>query len=196
VRLFILTRHAESELNVTRRVNGDPAVEVRLTERGREQAQALGEQTANIPLDVCVVTRFGRTRETAEIALGGRDVPITVEPLLDDIDVGELEGRTIADYREWKSVHARNESFPAGESLDDAALRYAAAFQRLLELPPSRVLVVCHEIPIRYALNAAAGSEQLDGPVHDLVNAVPYLFDDDALTRAAAGIARLVGAAA
>jgi broad specificity phosphatase PhoE len=196
VRLFILTRHAESELNVTRRVNGDPGVEVHLTERGREQARALGEQTANVALDVCIVTRFGRTRETAEIALAGRGVPISVEPLLDDVDVGELEGRTIADYREWKSVHARHESFPAGESLDAAARRYAVAFERLLELPQARVLVVCHEIPVRYALNAAAGSEQLDGPVHDLVNAVPYLFDEDALKRAAAGIGRLVGAAA
>jgi broad specificity phosphatase PhoE len=196
MRLFVIARHAESVLNLEQRVNGDPSRRVDLTEQGREESRQLGTQVANIPLDLCVHTRFSRTRETAEIALADREVPFVVEPLLDDIDVGELEGRTIADYREWKSVHARTEPFPAGESLDDAALRYAAAFQRLLELPPSRVLVVCHEIPIRYALNAAAGSEQLDGPVHDLVNAVPYLFDDDALTRAAAGIARLVGAAA
>jgi len=36
------------------------------------------------------------------------------------------------------------------------------------------VLVVCHEIPVRYALNAAAGAEQLDGPpFHDIPNAEP-----------------------
>src|SRR5918995_622394 len=64
MRVFVLTRHGESELNVTRRVNGDPAVAVALTERGREQARALGEQTAHIGLDACVVTRFGRTQET------------------------------------------------------------------------------------------------------------------------------------
>ena len=46
----------------------------------------------------------------------------------------------------------------------------------------SRILVVCHEIPVRYALNAAAGSDALDGPpFHDLPNAVPFLFDGDAL---------------
>ena len=53
------------------------------------------------------------------------------------------------------------------------------------------MLVVCHEIPIRYALNAAAGSDDLDGPEHSLPNATPYLFDDDALGRAAQRIDEL-----
>ena len=47
------------------------------------------------------------------------------------------------------------------------------------------MLVVCHEIPIRYALNAAAGSDDLDGPAHLIPNAVPYLFDETSLARAA-----------
>jgi 2,3-bisphosphoglycerate-dependent phosphoglycerate mutase len=191
MRLFVLTRHGESELNVTRRVNGDPAVSVRLTERGRSQSIALGQQTANIDLDACVVTRFGRTHETAALALDGRDVPMLEEPLLDDIYIGELEGRTLDDYRAWKQEHTRADAFPGGESLDAAALRYAAGFRRLLELPHARVLVVSHEIPVRYALNAADGSSDLDGPAHDIVNAVPYLFDEQGLTRAADGIERL-----
>jgi broad specificity phosphatase PhoE len=195
MRVFVLTRHGESELNVTRRVNGDPAVAVALTERGREQARALGEQTAHVGLDACVVTRFGRTRETAQVALVGRPVPVFEEPLLDDIDVGELEGQTLDDYRQWKGVHTRADAFPAGESLDDAARRYAAGFRTLLELPYERILVVCHEIPVRYAVNAAGGSNDLDGPVHDIVNAVPYLFDEPGLRRAVDGIERLVGRA-
>ena len=40
------------------------------------------------------------------------------------------------------------------------------------------MLVVCHEIPVRYALNAAAGSDDLDGPEHAIPNATPYLFDE------------------
>jgi broad specificity phosphatase PhoE len=117
------------------------------------------------------------------------------EPLLDDIDVGDLEGRTIDDYRAWKRGHTRADAFPGGESLDDAARRYAAGLRRLLELPHERVLVVCHEIPVRYAVNAAAGSDDLDGPVHDIVNAVPYLFDEPGLRRAAEGVERLAAGA-
>ena len=122
-------------------------------------------------VDACVVTRFGRTHETAALALGDRDVPLIEEPLLDDIYIGELEGRTLDDYRDWKRAHTRADAFPGGESLDAAARRYAAGFRRLLELPHRRVLVVCHEIPVRYAVNAAGGSDDLDGPVHDIVNA-------------------------
>jgi broad specificity phosphatase PhoE len=195
MRVFVLTRHGESELNVTKRVNGDPSVAVALTDRGRQQARALGEQTAHFGLDACVVTRFGRTRETAEVALDGRPVPTLEEPLLDDIDVGDLEGRTLDDYRAWKRGRGRAVALPGGESLDDAARRYAMGLSRLLELPYERVLVVCHEIPVRYAVNAAGGSDNLDGPVHDILNAVPYLFDEEGLRRAAAGIDRLAGSA-
>ena len=195
MRLFVLTRHGESELNITRRVNGDPEVAVHLSARGRDQARALGEQTAHVGLDACVVTRFGRTRETAEVALDGRRVPVLEEPLLDDIDVGELEGCSLDDYRAWKRERTRADAFPGGESLDDAARRYGKAFGGLLELPYERVLVVCHEIPVRYAVNAAGGSDDLDGPVHDIVNAVPYLFDEPGLRRAVDGIERLVGTA-
>src|SRR5687768_12344245 len=192
MRLFVLVRHGQSELNVRHLVNGDPSVPAGLTAQGEAEAAGLAVQLAGISLGVCVHTRFGRTLATARIALQGRAVPLEVEPLLDDIDVGELEGRTIDDYRAWKSQHTRADAFPGGESLDDAARRYARGFERLLELPEPCVLVVCHEIPVRYALNAAAGSDDLDAPAHKLGNCIPHLFDEDGLRRAASGIRRLV----
>jgi alpha-ribazole phosphatase len=191
VELYVLARHGESALNLENRINGDPAVPVALTEKGRAEARLLGQQIAHIRLDVCICTRFTRTLETAEIALQGRDVPIEVEPLLDDIDVGDLEGIPLADYRAWKREHTRRDPFPGGESLDAAALRYAQAFRKLLERPQTSMLVVTHEIPLRYAIKAADGSDDLDGPAHQLANATPYLFDEEALTRAADGIERL-----
>lgn len=185
MRLFILTRHARSTLNVDGRVNGDPSVPVHLTDDGRKEAERLAHQLVQVEIDVCVHTRFPRTLETAAIALHGRNVPMVVEPLLDDIDVGDLEGETIAEYRAWKASHTRADPFPGGESLDDAAHRYARAFRRLLDRDEATTLVVCHEIPIRYALNAAAGSPDLDAPEHVIPNATPYLFDERSLARAA-----------
>lgn len=197
MRLFVLTRHGESTLNVERRVNGDPAVDVPLTLRGEEESRRLAEQVAHLPLDACIHTRFPRARATAEIALTERvDVPLLVEPLLDDIKIGELDGARLEDYRAWKHGHPRSVPFPGGESLDDAARRYAEAFRRLLAAPHRNVLVVCHEIPVRYALNGAAGSDSLDGPAHEISNAVPYLFDEEALERAVGGIERVVNIAA
>jgi broad specificity phosphatase PhoE len=193
VRLFVLTRHAQSTLNSLNRVNGDPNVPVPLTADGRSEAERLGRQLAGIPLELCVHSRFGRTKETADLALGGREVPQVEEPLFDDIDVGELEGATLGDYRAWKQAHTRKDPFPGGESLDDAAQRYARAFERLLERPERMMLVICHEIPVRYTLNAASGSGDLDGPEHHIPNATPYLFDGSALARAANRILLLAG---
>jgi 2,3-bisphosphoglycerate-dependent phosphoglycerate mutase len=191
VRLFVIARHGESTLNHEQRVNGDPSVPVPLTEKGRDEARLLGQQLAHLPLDVCVHSRFGRTVETSQIALAGRDVPFETEPLLDDIDVGELEGKTLEDYRQWKRAHTRADPFPGGESLDDAARRYASAFRKLLARAEERILVLTHEIPLRYAINAADESDDLDGPTHQLANATPYLFDEEALRRAAEQIERL-----
>lgn len=196
-RLFVFARHGESVLNLERRVNGDPARAVPLTDLGEEESRRLGEQVAQLPLDACVHTRFPRTRLTAEIVLAERDdVPLLVEPLLDDVDIGDFDGAPVGEYRAWKRAHARSDPFPGGESLDDAARRYAEGFRRLLASEHRCVLVVCHEIPIRYALNGASGSDSLDGPAHELANAVPYLFDDQALERAVAGILRIVKIAA
>jgi probable phosphoglycerate mutase len=190
--LVFLARHGESTLNSEHRVNGDPAVMVPLTDKGREEARLLGAQLANLELDLCVHTRFPRTKETAELALAGRAVPIEVEPRLDDIDLGDLDGFPIERYREVKREVGRKQPFPGGESLDDAARRYAAAYRDLLDREVERVLVVCHEIPVRYALNAAAGSDRLDGPpFHDLPNAFPFAFDGEALARAAERMERL-----
>jgi broad specificity phosphatase PhoE len=191
VQLYILTRHGESTLNLEQRINGDPSVPVALTDKGRDEAWLLGEQIKHVPVELCIHTRFARTRDTAEVALEGRGVPFEVEPLLDDIDVGELEGLPLEEYRAWKRQHVRSDDFPRGESLDDAARRYAKAFGKLLQRPERSILVVMHEIPLRYAINAADGSDDLDGPAHQLANATPYLFDEKALTRAVEGILRL-----
>ena len=94
----------------------------------------------------------------------------------------------------WKHEHTRRDAFPGGESLDDAARRYADAYERLLQRPESHILVVTHEIPLRYAINAADGSDELDGPTHQIANATPYLFDEAALARAVMLIRQLVDA--
>jgi alpha-ribazole phosphatase len=191
VQLYVIARHGESMLNSENRISGDPTIPVALTDKGREESGLLGQQLAHVPLELCLHTRFSRTRATAEIALAGREVPLEVEPLLDDIKVGELEGTTLEEYRAWKRAHKRSDDFPGGESLDDAARRYAEAYRRILQRPEQSILIVTHEIPLRYAINAADGSNDLDGPTHQLANATPYLFDEQALERAVEGILRL-----
>jgi broad specificity phosphatase PhoE len=167
-------------------VNGDPARDRGLAPRGVEDARKLAAQIAAVSIDSCVVSRFPRAQETARLALCPRaeSVPTSIDPGLDDIRIGDLEGRTLAEYRSWKQGRSRDEPFPGGESLNAAARRYADAYERLLDRPEGTILCVCHEVPVRYAANAAAGSNDLDRPLHDVANATPYLFDAAGLRRA------------
>ena len=193
MRLLLLARHGQSLFNVDGVVNGDPARDRGLSPLGLEEAQRLAGQLAAVRIDACVVSRFERAQQTARIALGPRALELTVDADLDDIRLGELEGRTLEDYRAWKHGRSRDEPFPAGESLNDAARRYADAYERILQRAEEQVLCVCHEIPVRYAVNAASGSNELDAPLHDVANATPYVFDAPGLQRAITRMRALAG---
>jgi broad specificity phosphatase PhoE len=185
MRLLLLARHGQSLFNVDHVVNGDPRLDRGLSPLGIEEGRKLRGQLAGVSIDLCVVSAFPRAQQTARLALEGRDeIPCEIDPELNDIRIGELEGRTLEDYRAWKNAHTHTDPFPGGESLDDAAHRCGAAYERLLDRNEDTILCVCHEIPVRYAINAAAGSDDLDWPTHAIANATPYVFDADGLRRA------------
>lgn len=184
MRLLLLARHGQSLFNVDGVVNGDPLLDRGLSEQGIEEAQRLGGQLAAIALGLLVVSPFPRAVQTANIALAGRDVQHLEDEELGDVRIGELEGETLERYRADPAHDDRTRRFPGGESLNEAARRYAAAFERLLARPEETILCVCHEIPVRYAVNAASGSDDLNGPLRLVANAAPYLFDAAGLGRA------------
>jgi probable phosphoglycerate mutase len=195
VRILLLTRHGQSLFNVEGIVNGDPALDSGLSPLGARQAAHLEGQLAALAIDLCVTSEFPRAKETARLALGERAeaTAMVVDAGLNDVQIGELEGESLDAYHAWKRAHTAATAFPGGESLGDAARRYAGAFERLLARPEETVLCVCHEIPVRYAVNAAHGSDQLDGPIHDVANATPYVFDAAGLGRAVPRLRELAG---
>ena len=180
----ILARHGESELSVRGAMNGDPGVSCPLTSEGEAQARRLGELLRGTELDLCVVTEFGRTRDTADLALGGRDVPRLVVPELNDIRVGDFEGGPLETYRAWARERSPVELPPGGgESRAGAAERYARGFRIVLGRAEPTVLVVAHSLPIRYLLLAAEGSTP--GPYAEAVAyAVPPRLGRPELGRA------------
>jgi alpha-ribazole phosphatase len=81
---LILARHGESVFSSRLLVNGDIASPGPLTPRGRAEARALGQALAAQRIDLCATSEFERTRETADVALAGRDVPRLVLAALND----------------------------------------------------------------------------------------------------------------
>lgn len=171
-RRFTFLRHASTGYNDLHKLNGDPGLPVSLDTEGRVAAAALAPLVARWPLDLALHTRFPRTRETLLLMLGSRrDVPIALETAFDDIDVGEFEGKDVTAYRAWRREHGPAEAVPGGESRLDALARYADGCARLLARREARcVLLVVHDVPIRFLRNALLASDPLDGPVRTVAN--------------------------
>src|SRR5207302_891739 len=119
-------------VGVNKVVNGDPALDRGLSEQGIEEAERLGDQLAALPLELVAVSPFPRALQTANIALGSREVPHLVDDDLGDVRIGELEGESLDAYRAAPAHTNRKVRIPGGEGLDGAALRYASALERRL----------------------------------------------------------------
>ena len=181
--LAILSRHGESEYSARGLMNGDTSVRVPLSERGIREAEAMGGALAQEQIDLCVTSEFQRARETADIALGGRDVPRIVMPELNDPLYGRFEGADIDAFREWAtSAPSTERAEPGGESRLEIVDRYAAGYRKVLDRPERTILVVCHSLPVSYALGAREGkSPSARVPLAD--HATPYPFTYEELDR-------------
>jgi alpha-ribazole phosphatase len=158
-----LVRHGQTELNKARRYQG--ATDSPLTSFGLLQAEALARRLQRIPFKAAVVSPFLRSRVTAEVILGDRDVPIVEDPRWNEVHHGRWEGLT---YREVRAQFPQeaNTRFSdvlhgratGGESLAEVAERVARAWSALLQQSPGgRVLVVTHATPVQLVLCALSG---------------------------------------
>lgn len=148
---LIVARHGESVYSARGLLNGEPTRRCPLTPTGRAQAQRLGERLRDERIDLCVVTEFERTTETAAIAFAGRAVPRLVVPELNDHAAGAFEGKKLADYLVWAHATPSTEPVPgAAESRVDAVRRFARGYRLLLERQEPTVAAVLHSLPIGY----------------------------------------------
>ena len=194
MRTVILARHGESVFSVRGRLNGDKAVAVGLTPLGVEQAEILGAQLRDVPIDLVVTSELERAIETAAVATAGRDLPRLVVPELNDPLYGAYEGGLLEDYRAWASS-SPSSAVPGGggESRYSIVERYTGAFRRMLGFSEQTVVVVAHSLPLAYALAARDGDEP--GARMPIVEyATPYAFSADELARVVAVLERWLDA--
>ena len=181
---LLLLRHAHAVSNEGGLVNAVPPGDG-LSPQGVAQARSLAARLAAEPIRLGVSSRLQRARETLALALGDRDVPCTVEPLLDEIGFGSFEGGPLADYRAWAWSHGAADACPGGgESRADAAARIALALETLLRRREESILAVGHALVLRYVLDAAEGSPP-GRRVVPVAHATPFRLEWAAVERAA-----------
>jgi broad specificity phosphatase PhoE len=172
---LILARHAESVFNVRGVLDGDPSIPGGLSDNGRAQALRLGERLAGEPIGLCVTTEFERTRETADIALAGRDVPRLVTAELNDPPNGELELRPYAELVRWRESSGPDVPIPGLDRTErDYFGSVARGFRRLAERPEPIVLAILHGYVVAW-ITGSAGAPASAGHAAESVLSAPEL---------------------
>jgi broad specificity phosphatase PhoE len=124
----VLLRHGETEWSASGRHTG--RTDVPLTERGRQQARALGTAVAGRHFAEVLTSPLQRASETCRLA--GLDGTVVED--VREWDYGDHEGRTTPEIREevpgwtvWRGP------VPGGERPEDVAARADRVVARLLE---------------------------------------------------------------
>jgi len=175
----VFLRHGESRANREGWLSGH--VDVELTERGREQARAAGRALADVPFVRAWSSDLQRARETGEIALAGRDVPLSTTPALRERFLGDWGHRDIAELRAagGMDILIRWDGRPdGGESQADLAARLLPWF---VENAPADdngeadgpFLIAAHGGVIRVLLGLIDGMDVHEIGKHKVANAEP-----------------------
>ena len=88
--MLYIMRHGRTDWNELRKMQG--RTDIPLNETGREMARKAHDEYMDVHFDVCFASPLIRAKETAEIVLAGRDVPILIDERLAEMGFGEYEG--------------------------------------------------------------------------------------------------------
>jgi broad specificity phosphatase PhoE len=164
-RVLYLARHGETPWNNEGRWQGH--TDVALSDRGREQAMALGARVRDKGIAHVCSSDLSRAKETAEIVarqigLAG----VVVDPDLRERAFGVFEGLTreecAARHPEvWADYERDRRIYPPGAEAHEHVLARMSAAVRRAALAPAgdgqAVLVVSHGGSVRLLLSAATG---------------------------------------
>lgn len=144
---LLLVRHATTAAT-GRRLGG--RTEAALDARGRQQAQAVGERLADVPLAAVYSSPLPRTLETAECVAAPHGLTVRACEGINEVDYGEWTDRPLgqlARTKRWGVIQAQPSlvGFPGGETIRAAQLRAADAVEAVIARHPRRpVALVSH----------------------------------------------------
>lgn len=90
MKLYLL-RHGETDWNKARKIQG--CTDIPLNEYGRELARKTCEGMKDIPIDLVITSPLIRAKETAQLVMAGRNVPMVENGEIQEMNFGEYEGR-------------------------------------------------------------------------------------------------------
>lgn len=88
--MLYIMRHGKTDWNAKHKLQG--RTDIFLNEDGRLMAEDAGQEYRDIHFDICYCSPLSRAKETAEILLKGRNVPIIIDERLMEMGFGKYEG--------------------------------------------------------------------------------------------------------
>ncbi len=88
--MLYIMRHGKTDWNAAHRLQG--RTDVPLSDEGRRMAEAARVEYRDVSIDLCYTSPLLRAKETAEIVLRGRNVPILTDARLREMSFGVWEG--------------------------------------------------------------------------------------------------------
>lgn len=88
--MLYIMRHGRTDWNERHKLQG--RTDIPLNANGRQMAEKAREEYADVHFDVCYCSPLIRARETAEIVLRGRNIPIIPDERLVEMSFGACEG--------------------------------------------------------------------------------------------------------
>ena len=87
--MLYIIRHGKTDWNELHKLQG--RTDIPLNESGRKMARDAGQRYKEINFDICFCSPLVRAKETAELLLEGRDVPIIEDDRLKEMSIGIYE---------------------------------------------------------------------------------------------------------
>lgn len=149
-----VVRHGETWWNREERLQG--WLDSPLTEKGRRDADALGEKLKDVPFTAAYSSDQGRAVETARRILRDRNLPLVTTEDLRELALGPWEGRIFSEVEREDPERFRRyfdapgeHGFPGVENFHDLMKRVQGFLESLDEKDGDQVLVVSHGVTIQ-----------------------------------------------
>lgn len=88
--MLYIIRHGKTDWNALHKLQGK--TDIPLNETGIEMARQAHERYKDVHFDICYCSPLIRARQTADLLLEGRDVPIVIDNRLEEMGFGIYEG--------------------------------------------------------------------------------------------------------
>lgn len=178
---ILLIRHGETDWNVEKRLQGH--IDIGLNDKGRWQAEALGNALANERLDAVYSSDLQRAVLTAQAIAAPQSLIVQKERRLRERCYGALEGMSYQEisqtypetYIVWRrrDIHAR---YPSGDSPAETLAEFSC---RVVEAviavasnhPNQKIVIVTHGGVLDCVYRAAAGKNLAALRDFDIFNA-------------------------